>query len=155
MASTRDWQRLEGGMVFVSALGFTLTLGPNFPLWVVPIALLLPDVSILAYSAGRRAGAVIYNAFHNYGFGAIVSLIGLLVGSVDVMLIGLLFFARTGLDRLLSNGLRRAKGFRYTHLGSVGTWLDEMNGPAQEEHDLYSSSLRHMTAHEQLETKAS
>jgi hypothetical protein len=155
MATTRDWQRLEGGMVLVSALGFAFTIGLPFPLWVVPIAFLIPDISILAYSAGRRVGALAYNAVHTYGFGTFVALIGMMAGSVDIMWIGLLFFARTGFDRMIGNGLRRAKGFRHTHLGPIGGWIDDMNGPKADQEDLYTVSMGHITTPKQLETKTS
>lgn len=127
MVSTRDWQKLEGGMVFISSLCFAFVIGLPFPVWIVPIAFLLPDVSILAYSAGRSIGAFAFNATHNYGFGTLIALAGLLSGSPDIMWAGLLFFSRAGLDRMLGNGLKRTKGFRYTHTGLVWSWFDHVN----------------------------
>lgn len=133
MISTHDWQRFEGGLVCISALGFAFVIGFPFPLWVAPIVFLLPDISILAYSAGRSVGALLYNATHAYGFGTFIALIGLMAGNPDVMWLGLLFFARTGFDRMMGNGLKRTKGFRYTHMGEIGGWTSRINGPLSEE----------------------
>ena len=79
-----------------------------------------PDLAMLAYLAGARAGALVYNAAHST-LGAWT----LLLWSVwqhDALCtsLALLWLGHIGLDRALGYGLKSAHGFRWTHLGRIG-----------------------------------
>ncbi|SIS98662.1 DUF4260 family protein [Paracoccus saliphilus] len=115
-----QWQRVEGGLVFAAALPLAGVMQPGWPLWLWPLALLAPDLSMLGYLAGPRIGAAIYNAFHLYAGGLLLALLGLLTGQPPLIAAGAIWLAHAGIDRALGYGLKSATGFRDTHLGRIG-----------------------------------
>lgn len=118
------WQRIEGAGVFVAALSLAGVMQPGWPIWLWPVALLLPDVSMLAYLAGSRMGAAIYNSAHLYANGLILALLGLLSGQPQLIAAGAIWLAHVGADRALGYGLKEATGFQQTHLGRIGPGPD-------------------------------
>lgn len=110
--------RVEGLCVLMAALLFYPTLGfgwGNF-FWFF----LLPDLSLLAYLAGPKVGALIYNAAHSY-IGAIACLVsGALLKMPALSCAGVIWCAHIGFDRALGYGLKYASAFRTTHLGLIG-----------------------------------
>jgi hypothetical protein len=120
MAPAVGWQRIEGGLVFFSGLAL-YDLGPEpFVWWLAIPAFFLPDLSFAAYLGGRRLGAMVYNALHIYGLGAVLLFVGL---SADLPLaagLGALWLAHSGFDRMLGYGLKLPEGFAHTHLGPIG-----------------------------------
>ena len=110
--------RAEWAALFVAGLVLYLQLGGD-PIWLLPL-LLVPDVSMVGYLAGPRAGAVTYNLVHNL-LGALVALaIGWFAGVAPVALAGAVLVAHVGMDRALGYGLKLATDFRNTHLGRIG-----------------------------------
>jgi len=87
--------------------------------WVMfAVLFLIPDLSMLGYLAGRRIGAVCYNAAHSY-----VGPIALIAAAqVDPSLLpfGLIWAAHVAFDRALGYGLKYGTAFGDTHLGLVG-----------------------------------
>src|SRR5690606_2424091 len=81
---------------------------------------LVPDLSLLAYLAGRRAGAVAYNAVHSYVGPFALGLAGLQLGDGMLQSVALIWCAHIGFDRMLGYGLKYADGFSHTHLGPLG-----------------------------------
>lgn len=118
------WQRIEGGLVLAAALPLAGATQPGWPLWLWPIALLAPDLSMLGYLAGPRIGAAVYNAFHLYACGLLLALLGLLAGQPAWIAAGAIWLAHIGGDRALGYGLKSATGFRDTHLGRIGNDAD-------------------------------
>jgi hypothetical protein len=110
--------RIEGLVLFCAATLFYLVSGASW--WLFAVLFLAPDLSFLAYLAGPRLGAVVYNALH--------ATIGpLLLGLCSVVLswpvagsIALIWLAHIGIDRALGYGLKYAAGFGFTHLGRIG-----------------------------------
>lgn len=89
--------------------------------WLLFILLLLaPDLGMLGYLAGSRAGAFTYDLFHTYAPPAALGIAGVLAESPVTYSIALIWFAHIGMDRLLGYGLKYSTGFRDTHLGSIG-----------------------------------
>jgi hypothetical protein len=89
--------------------------------WILFLVVLLaPDVSILGYARGTRVGAFVYNSFHTYLPPAVLVAAGLAVEARLPVLLGLIWFAHIGMDRMLGFGLKRTAGFRDTHLGRIG-----------------------------------
>ena len=85
--------------------------------WVLFVALLVaPDLSMLGYLAGPRAGAAVYNAIHTYMLPAILAGAGLLGTNSVVISVSLILFAHISMDRLLGYGLKYPSGFKDTHL---------------------------------------
>jgi hypothetical protein len=81
---------------------------------------LVPDLGILAYVAGPRVGAVAYNLLHTYLLPAALIVVGFTTNLRGAVSWSLIWFAHIGLDRVLGFGLKRASGFRDTHLGRIG-----------------------------------
>ena len=114
------WQRAEGGLILAASLGLAGAMQPGWPLWIWPLALLAPDLSMAGYLAGPRIGAALYNAAHLYACGLILALLGLLAGQPGLIAAGALWLAHVGADRALGYGLKAESGFRDTHLDRIG-----------------------------------
>jgi hypothetical protein len=106
--------RLEGAAVAALAVYLYVEFGRGWLLFVVLI--LVPDLSIPAYFANKRLGAVAYNLAHTYVWSALLVGLGI-AWSGDLMLsIGLIWFTHIGTDRLLGYGLKYPIDFRQTHI---------------------------------------
>ena len=81
---------------------------------------LLPDLALLAYLAGPRAGAAAYNAAHSLVVPAALLALGLLADLGRAFDLAMIWTAHIGLDRALGFGLKYARGFAHTHLGQLG-----------------------------------
>lgn len=81
---------------------------------------LLPDISFAGYLFGPQAGALAYNTAHST-LGPL-TLAGLAVAypSPSLLPAALIWLAHVGFDRALGYGLKKASGFRDTHLGPIG-----------------------------------
>lgn len=80
---------------------------------------LLPDLSMVGYLAGKRAGAVTYNLFHTYLVPFVLLAVGYGSGETGLIQVGLIWAAHIGMDRLLGYGLKYETGFKDTHLHRV------------------------------------
>lgn len=110
--------RVEGVVVLAAALAAYAQFGLGwgvFALW-----LLVPDLSLLGYLAGPRAGAALYNAAHSYAGPVALLALGVLAAMPWAVAGGLIWCAHIGLDRALGYGLKYASGFGHTHLGRIG-----------------------------------
>lgn len=117
LASPRVLLRVEGVVVLALAV---LLYWVNGGSWVLFGALFLaPDLSMLGYLAGRRAGTGVYNAVHSYALPGVLAVGGLLGGSPVVVGVALVWFAHIGMDRAVGYGLKYPDGFEQTHLGRV------------------------------------
>lgn len=117
-APALGWQRAEGALVAVGGVVLTGLVAPGD--WWVWMMLLAPDLAMLGYLAGPRAGAAIYNAAHLYGVGLVLALVGVATGATTLIAAGALWMAHVGIDRAAGYGLKLPTGFRDTHLGRVG-----------------------------------
>ncbi|MDG5496285.1 DUF4260 domain-containing protein [Niveispirillum sp. BGYR6] len=109
-------------LLHLEALGlFAATLwayghqGGNWGLFAV--LFLLPDLSMLGYLAGPKAGARLYNLFHAYLLPAAGLAWGLGAGWDWASHLALIWIAHIALDRALGFGLKYEQGFRFSHLG--------------------------------------
>ncbi len=110
--------RVEGLVLLVSSVVAYRALGGS---WTLLAALLLvPDVSLLGYAAGPRAGALAYNALHTYAGPALLAAVAHFGGQPVLWPYCLTWLAHIGLDRSLGLGLKYPTAFRSTHLGKVG-----------------------------------
>jgi hypothetical protein len=110
--------RIEGFAFLVAAvLGYAALRGS----WLLfALVLLIPDVSLIAYAAGPRAGALVYNAAHTYiapGVLAALAYLGVVPGAWPICLA---WVAHIAMDRVLGFGLKFSTAFQDTHLGTVG-----------------------------------
>lgn len=88
--------------------------------WYYPLLVLGPDISMLGYLGGNRTGALVYNLFHHKGVAIVVFIAGCLASDQVVQLTGIVLFGHSSMDRMFGYGLKRADGFKYTHLGMIG-----------------------------------
>ena len=88
--------------------------------WWFLVLFLAPDLSMVGYLFGNRAGAFFYNLFHHKGVAIFIYLAGFFFLNQQLQLVGVILFAHSAFDRLLGYGLKYEKGFKYTHLGMIG-----------------------------------
>lgn len=88
--------------------------------WIYPLLLLGPDISMLGYVAGSKAGAVSYNLFHHKAIAIILFLAGFVNQIYLLEITGLILFGHSCMDRMLGYGLKYFTGFQFTHLGQIG-----------------------------------
>ncbi|MDR3408864.1 MAG: DUF4260 domain-containing protein [Methylovirgula sp.] len=108
--------RLEGGLVFAASIVAYWRLDGNW--WLFLLLLLAPDISMVGYLRGPRIGALSYNSVHTYLVPALLAGWAWLFHAAPLpYLIGAIWCAHIGLDRLLGFGLKYPEGFGFTHLG--------------------------------------
>lgn len=108
--------RAEGALVL---LGTVLLYADQGDHWgVFALAFLLPDVSMLAYAAGPRVGAVAYNAAHSHVGPLLVAIVA--APWPWALPVACIWAAHIGFDRLLGFGLKYPHAFHATHLGRIG-----------------------------------
>ena len=110
--------RLEGFAAFAAALAVYAHAGLS---WLAfALFFLAPDLAMLAYLAGPRAGALGYNLAHTYAVAARARARGIFRGVPVAAAGGLIWIAHIGFDRALGYGLKYPTGFGDTHLGRIG-----------------------------------
>jgi len=92
----------------------------NAPWWCYLLLGLGPDISMLAYAGGNRAGGIVYNIFHHKGIGIVLFVAGLLLSEQTLQIAGIILFGHASMDRMFGYGLKQLIGFKYTHLGVIG-----------------------------------
>ncbi|PEW83774.1 hypothetical protein CN445_24375 [Bacillus cereus] len=106
--------RLEGVIVLIAAI---CIYALNEFSWLIFLLLLLvPDVSMLAYLINNQIGAQVYNLFHTYIVSISLILIGVFLKSEALLMIGLIWTAHIGMDRMLGYGLKYKTSFKDTHI---------------------------------------
>jgi hypothetical protein len=110
--------RLEGAALFALATFLFGKTGMSW--WLYLLLVLAPDLGLLGYLGGPRAGAAIYNATHSLIGPAALAAGGFLFPSFDLIALALIWIAHIGADRALGLGLKYADGFGFTHLGRLG-----------------------------------
>lgn len=111
------WQMFEAVFVFVgSILAIHFTHASYW--WLALI--LVPDVFMVGYLQSNSLGAFSYNLGHTFLFPAILIVAGLITTKPIVICLGLVWLAHIGMDRMLGYGLKETKGFKHTHLGTMG-----------------------------------
>jgi hypothetical protein len=107
----------EGAVVAVAAVAVYFHAG--YPWWLLAILALAPDLSLLGYLGGLRAGAVTYNAVHTYALPVALAAIGLIAGAEAAIQVGLIWILHIGVDRAVGYGLKYPASFKDTHLQRV------------------------------------
>jgi hypothetical protein len=120
--SPRTLLRFEGGAALAVAVVAYSAGGGRGSLFA--LLFLLPDLSMLGYLAGRRAGAACYNAAHSYLGPALLAALSMALGAHGLLGIACIWVAHVGFDRMLGYGLKYGTRFADTHLGLVGRARD-------------------------------
>lgn len=92
----------------------------DFAWWCFPLLILAPDISMLGYLIGDKAGAILYNLFHHKGVAILIFFLGFYLNNEIIILSGIILLAHSCLDRVLGYGLKYFTGFQHTHLGDIG-----------------------------------
>lgn len=87
--------------------------------WWFPLLILVPDIGMIGYLAGPKAGAITYNITHHRAIAIVVLIIGFYYGSVWVELAGVILFGHAAMDRMFGFGLKHSDSFHHTHLGWI------------------------------------
>ena len=110
--------RLEGLVLFVASLSAFLYLKQSA--WIFAGLFLVPDLSMAAYFAGPKPGAIIYNACHATIWPSLLAIYSVLFGELFAQVLASAWLAHIGLDRAIGYGLKYATDFKDTHLGRIG-----------------------------------
>lgn len=111
-------RRAEYGAVLLIALWFYAISGASW--WLFALGFLVPDLTMLGYVFGNRAGAVIYNIGHSF-LGVIALAIFIHIFDQEWLWpYMLIWFAHIAFDRMLGYGLKYASSFQDTHMGRIG-----------------------------------
>ncbi|PEJ07324.1 DUF4260 domain-containing protein [Bacillus wiedmannii] len=104
----------EGLVVFVATI-YAYSIY-EFSWIIFFVFLLAPDVSMLAYGINNRVGAKIYNICHTYIISILIAIIGVYFKIDTVIIIGLIWTAHIGMDRMFGYGLKYETDFKDTHI---------------------------------------
>lgn len=110
--------KLEEAMMFV--FGIYLFSLLDYAWWWFLVLILIPDIGMVGYLFGDKAGAFSYNLFHHKGVAIIIYLTGIYFSIPLCQLIGVILFSHSALDRIFGYGLKYDNGFKFTHLGEIG-----------------------------------
>ncbi|QSW90942.1 DUF4260 domain-containing protein [Flavobacterium endoglycinae] len=110
--------KLEEAALFI--LGIFLFNRLNYEWWWFLALILAPDLSMIGYAFGNKAGAFLYNVFHHKGIALLIYAVGCYLNIEMVQLAGIILFSHAAMDRIFGYGLKYKKGFKYTHLGEIG-----------------------------------
>lgn len=87
--------------------------------WLVLLFLLF-DISMIGYFISNKVGAIIYNTVHSFFIPAALLVIYVFTNENILLFVALLWLFHIFVDRTFGYGLKYPKGFRYTHLGTIG-----------------------------------
>ena len=110
--------RLEGLALGAAAVWAFALSGASG--WLFAALVLAPDLAMLGYLAGPRAGAACYNAVHTYAAPVALAAVASAAGWSWGLPVAFVWGAHVGLDRALGYGLKLPDGFHSTHLGRIG-----------------------------------
>lgn len=91
----------------------------GFAWWWYPALFFIPDIAILGYLAGNRAGAAAYNLTHHKAVALGLAGVGLVAAVPFALMLATVVFGHSSLDRAAGFGLKYPTGFRHTHLGDL------------------------------------
>ncbi|ENH96747.1 hypothetical protein J416_09054 [Gracilibacillus halophilus YIM-C55.5] len=88
--------------------------------WLLFVAFLLaPDLSALGYLKNNKVGSILYNLCHTYSIPIVIIIYGMLVNNHISLMIGFIWVAHIGMDRMIGYGLKYPTKFQDTHLNRV------------------------------------
>ena len=99
------------------AIYYLTTIHIGISQWWYILLFMAPDISILGYVFGKKAGAIGYNIFHHKLLAIGVLAVGLILQNNYLLLAGTILFGHSSFDRSLGFGLKQFEGFKHTHLG--------------------------------------
>jgi len=92
----------------------------DYAWWWFPLLLLTPDIGMIGYLINTKVGAWTYNIFHHKGIAIVCMLLGYFMLGEPWLLIGIILYAHSAMDRIFGYGLKYTDSFKNTHLGTIG-----------------------------------
>ena len=109
--------RLEGIVLAVAAVALYVHVDGS---WLLIVLLALaPDLSMLGYLGGSRAGALAYDTAHTTALPLALGAVGVLADASLAVELALIWLTHIGVDRAIGYGLKYPSGFKDTHLQRV------------------------------------
>jgi hypothetical protein len=87
--------------------------------WYV-LLLIGTEISMMGYLLNKKTGAICYNFFHHKAVAITLVFICYFFPSDYLLLMAVVIFGHSSLDRFLGFGLKYFDGFNVTHLGTIG-----------------------------------
>jgi hypothetical protein len=112
--------KIEEAAILAISIFFLHTLHLPVYWWLWPVLFLSPDISMLGYLGGTKAGAFFYNLFHHKAVAVAVIIGGYLLHNEYLLLTGWLLLGHSSFDRMMGYGLKYNDSFQHTHLGMIG-----------------------------------
>lgn len=112
------WIRTDAAALFVVTLCACVAMHVSWTWFLV--LFLVPDVSMIGYVFGPRAGAVMYNTAHLYAWPAGLLATGLVFHTSWATTAALTWIAHVSFDNVMGYGLKLPTGFEHTIYGSIG-----------------------------------
>ncbi len=109
--------RLEG--LAVAAAAIAVYVHQDFSWLLLVVLALAPDLSMLGYLAGNRAGALAYDVAHTSALPVALGAAGIVAGRELAVEVALIWLVHIGIDRAIGYGLKYPSGFKDTHLQRV------------------------------------
>ena len=110
----KKWVHLEGLIIFMSMIYIYYEFDYNW--WIFILFLLTPDIAMFAYIINNRIGAIIYNLVHTYTISIPFLIFGIMMNNNLIIMVGIIWSAHNGIDRLFGYGLKYTTAFQHTHL---------------------------------------
>jgi Domain of unknown function (DUF4260) len=109
---------LEGAAIGIAAISaYWMLSGPAL---LFALLILAPDIAMLGYFAGPRAGSVIYNAVHHLALPVLALCAGWIFAAPPLLMhVLLIWIAHIGMDRAVGYGLKYPTAFKETHMQRV------------------------------------
>jgi hypothetical protein len=126
---TVRWIRVDAIAIVAAAL-WTMQVTHGSWAWFLGV-LLAPDLSMLGYLFGSRAGAAIYNTGHMYLWPLALLTIGFASHGPMMTTVALSWIAHVALDQVVGYGLKLPSMFEQTLLGPIGRSRREGSGRSQ------------------------
>lgn len=109
--------RLEALAVLGLSIAAYAWLGLSW--WLFAALILAPDLALLGYLRGPRAGAWLYDLAHTYIVPTLLALAGYVLSSPLLMGLAAIWAAHIGLDRMVGYGLKFPTDARDNHLSRL------------------------------------
>ena len=110
--------RIEWACAALTLAAIFWVMGGSWLLFALLV--LAPDLFMVFYLAGPRAGAFAYNLVHALIGPALLAAIAWATESNVAMQIALIWTSHIAVDRALGYGLKLPTSFQDTHLGRIG-----------------------------------
>lgn len=109
--------QLEGAAIFALSLFIYTYFGGSW--WLFGALILAPDLAMIAYTFGAKAGAFCYNLVHIYIFPATLAVSGIYLNDNMFIHIAIIWFAHIGMDKMVGYGLKYSSSFKHTHFDRI------------------------------------